>query len=411
MFSLLTHTSHSTSSTSPSMFLPPDCIRHVMTYITDKKVLSTMYLVCRSWYHVADRLMWLTDKFYYLPQSYQVRFPNSKIEKKCRSALLSSHVGDSCWGYVQILMLTIDSEHEGFVVLPPPSIEELYIEIQQDAKIAGLSVLWAHLPYCRKVCIVCGCDDVLTDSDLVGLEKIPTLEDVFIEGNGITSVSHLSSSRSLRKLSLPYCRGLTNQGIRGLENIPTLEDLNISGTEITDVTCLSTCRVLQRLNAGSSEVTNDGIVGLENIPTLEDLILKDTNIRSVSRFSTCLKLRSLCCSYSAVIETRGLENLPNLQELDLGNTIIEDVSHLSKSRSLQYLSLSGCHLTDETIRGLENIPTLKSLSLATTRITDVSPFVKCRTLTFLDISCCTQLVGTGVRELRSNPNLELLDLD
>ncbi len=61
------------------------------------------------------------------------------------------------------------------------------------------------------------------------------------------------------KLDFSGCRVIIDDGIVGLERIPTLEELELDHTSITSVTLLSSCKAL-----------NDGLVGLDRIPTLED---------------------------------------------------------------------------------------------------------------------------------------------
>jgi hypothetical protein len=190
-------------------------------------------------------------------------------------------------------------------------------------------------------------------------------------------VSRLQTCRALKKLDLADSR-VTDAGMRGLELIPTLEVLELEGCkQITDVSCLQSCRALKQLDLTDSSVTNVGVRGLELIPTLEVLNLAYCkNVTDVSCLRSCRALNVLFLSESNVTDAgiRGLELILTLKVLTLERCKeITDVSFLQRCCALKKLYLSQSTVTDAGIRGVELIPTLEVLNLSgCTKLHDVS---------------------------------------
>jgi hypothetical protein len=129
---------------------------------------------------------------------------------------------------------------------------------------------------------------------ILGLERIPMLEELNLACTGITSVAHFLCCKSLKTLDLEGCFKLTDDGILGLELIPTLEELILNATKVTTVAHLSRCKALRYLDlCGCQKLTDQGILGLERIPTLEELVLCRSNLSTVTNFSSCKVLKKL----------------------------------------------------------------------------------------------------------------------
>ncbi len=62
------------------------------------------------------------------------------------------------------------------------------------------------------------------------------VEKIDLSLTNVTDVANLSGCGTLKKLLLGSCKGLTDEGILGLERIPTLEELYLGETNIT-ATC------------------------------------------------------------------------------------------------------------------------------------------------------------------------------
>eukprot|EP00759_Apiculatamorpha_spiralis_P029304 PhF_6_TR31505/c0_g1_i4/m.46393 len=218
MFSLISHRDFPSHS-SPSL-LAGDCIRHILQF-TDKTTTSSMYLVCRSWYHMVDRFLYLSDKYMYVPEMYR----RKALPGWCNSSSLPIYREHPCWKYVQFMFLNVDTLE---LVDLPPMIEDLHIDVDSKVKSSSgevLNALCVHLSSSTSLETL----DLsgVHVSDIRGLEAIPTLQTLFLDGTDVFDVSHLSVCRALQELALSKCNNLTDAGIRGLEHIPTLKELNL----------------------------------------------------------------------------------------------------------------------------------------------------------------------------------------
>jgi Leucine-rich repeat (LRR) protein len=290
-----------------------------------------------------------------------------------------------------------------------PALEQLDLRCTNTTTVSHFSVCKAlkklDLDYCEK----------LTDSGILGLELIPTLEELSLWGTNITTVSHLVTSKALKKLNLGGCDELIDDGIAGLEQIPTLEELNLTGTRITTVVRLSASKALKKLVLDScKEVTDEGIAGLDRIPTLEELILVETKVTTVAHLSSCKALKKLDltgCQELTQEGILGLERIPTLEELILACTNVAVIAHLSACHALKRLDVESCdELSDESILGLEQIPTLEELILRSTNITNVFQLSASNALKKLDLGGCEKLTDAGIRGLHKIPTLKELIL-
>jgi hypothetical protein len=127
----------------------------------------------------------------------------------------------------------------------------------------------------------------LDKASLQGLEEIPALELLDLRGGinltHVDDVRSVAGCRGLKELLLTRS-SVTDTGIIGLERIATLEVLNLAGCcHITSVTSLRHCTALRELSLDGTRVTDAGIAGLECIGTLTKLSLAFcTLITSVS---------------------------------------------------------------------------------------------------------------------------------
>lgn len=231
---------------------------------------------------------------------------------------------------------------------------------------------------------------LFTENGIKGVETMTALETLSLEGSRFShKVSYLTRCRSLKALSLVRCRDLTDSGIIGLERIPNLQSLNLSQTYLTDVSTLSKCNALKKLHLSCcSALTDAGLQGLEQIDTLEELHLGwSTSITNVSHLSGSKSLRILQltgCRQLADSGIQGLERIPTLEQLDLSRTDVTSVSHFASCKTMTKLNLNSCQkLTDAGIIGLELISTLVELDLAQTNVANTSNLAGCQSLTLI----------------------------
>jgi Leucine-rich repeat (LRR) protein len=300
----------------------------------------------------------------------------------------------------------------------------------------------------------------LDNASLQGLEEIPSLERLDLEGTGVVDVRSLAGCCALKELKLQGSL-VGDVGIIGLERIATLEVLNLTSCSgITSVTSLRHCTALRELILDWTSVTNAGIAGLERIVTLTALsLVKCDFITSVSSLRHCASLRDLDISSTELTAagTTGLDEIGTLQCLKAGwcaqldastlrrcrslreadlrgsdatdavldaladvSTLetlklpfcheVHDVSALARSVSLRQLHLDGSAVSDAGIAGLERIPSLTLLSFSSCRsITNVTNLFRSKSLRRLDLSA-SSVTDAGLVGLELAPALELIDL-
>ncbi|KAL6207286.1 hypothetical protein ACLB2K_024530 [Fragaria x ananassa] len=168
----------------------------------------------------------------------------------------------------------------------------------------------------------------------IGSSSISTLELTCcpnVTDVGLGFLANGSTSKTLRKLILQYCRGITDTGIQHLVNLRSLEHLELAGL--------------------SPDVTDIGGVAISTIQTLRELKL--SNICKLSD-RTVVALAENC---------RNLEVLV-LHRLGLG--VIEPVPGdgihaFSRHKCLKYLALY--HLDESDVEIVLGCPSLESLVL------------------------------------------------
>ncbi|GIL74161.1 hypothetical protein Vretimale_4809 [Volvox reticuliferus] len=189
------------------------------------------------------------------------------------------------------------------------------------------------------------------------------------------ALGHLTGLTALAEIHLEACNHITDEGVARLALLPRLELLDLGGcNRITGRTlgAFTTHGSLQTLLLGNCAKFTDS--GLKAASTVGSLRVVDV--------SGCNRLTD------AGAMTLGL--LRRLSRLSLrSNSKCSDrtVEALSSLPALQWLCLSLCGVTDESLR-----------MLATSR-----------SLTWLDLSHCWRLSRTGVRQLEADrPQLKVI---
>eukprot|EP00759_Apiculatamorpha_spiralis_P022218 PhF_6_TR26547/c4_g2_i11/m.38390 len=136
--------------------IPRDCIQYILQY-TDTRTTLSMFLVCRSWYHAVDRILWLGQAFYYLPEMYGDDIIRRRTIPPCINTSLSRLQDDVRWGNVNAMVLMVQDTLEG-VECFPPSLKLLCLrESYQitDGCVAHMSTLTSltslDLSYCNLI--------------------------------------------------------------------------------------------------------------------------------------------------------------------------------------------------------------------------------------------------------------------
>jgi Leucine-rich repeat (LRR) protein len=340
-----------------------------------------------------------------------------------------------------------------FLHAAPPSLVDCRLHIDD-----AVSALDSRSLSCLRRSTVLKFRD-LDNASLRGLEEIPSLVRLDLEGTGVDDVRSLADCRALKDLRLMRSR-VNDAGIIGLERIATLEVLNLTGCHITSVTSLRHCTALRELILDWTSVTEAGIAGVECIVTLTALsLVKCDFITSVSSLRHCPSLRDLDISSTELTAagTTGLDEIGALQCLKAGwraqldastlrrcrslreadlrgsdatdavldaladlSTLetlklpfcleVHDVSALARSVSLRQLYLDGSAVSDACIAGLERIPSLTSLSFSSCRsITNVTNLFRSKSLRSL-VLVQSSVTDAGLVGLQLAPALEFIDL-
>jgi Leucine-rich repeat (LRR) protein len=259
----------------------------------------------------------------------------------------------------------------------------------------------------------------LDNASLQGLEEIPSLAFLGLDRTGfdekitVDDVRSLAGCRALKELRLTSSP-LTDTGIVGLERIATLEVLHLTGCrQITSVTSLRHCTALRELILHGTRVTDTGIAGLECIVTLTTLSLARCNfITSVSSLRHSPSLRELDISNTRVTAAgiEGLDEIGTLQCLKAGWCAPLDASTLRRCRSLREVDLSGSTMTDALVPALADVSTLETLKLSRCgQVHDVSALARSVSLRKLDLEG-SAVCDAGIAGLERTPFLTSLAL-
>jgi serine/threonine protein kinase len=215
-----------------------------------------------------------------------------------------------------------------------PILEEL--NLAGCAQITDLSCLRT----CRALKKVDLTDTGVTDAGIRGLELISTLEELYValdtptfSSVSVSDVRHLASAKALKRLDLSGTK-VTTEGILGLEFIPTLQELDLSSTSVADVRHLASAKALKRLDLSGTKVTTEGILGLEFIPTLQELDLSSTSVADVRHLASAKALKRLDLSGTKVTTEGmvGLERAVEAAKRDALGSVERQERHSAKSR-------------------------------------------------------------------------------
>lgn len=166
-----------------------------------------------------------------------------------------------------------------------------------------------------------------TDSDLVRICQLTTLQTLVIDKAGITDAGTKDIGRltELRELSFEYCRGLGNVTTARLVPLTKLEILNFWYSGVTDVGLKQIARLpaLKKLNLWGTKLTGSGVAALRNLGCLEQLNLD------------CTQVSDACIA--------DLTGLKSLSFLEINQTAITDGGVRRIRKAMPKLSLSSDH--------------------------------------------------------------------
>lgn len=149
-------------------------------------------------------------------------------------------------------------------------------------------------------------------------------------------------------------RGVKQVDWRPLASAPVLTDLQISGVEYSeaDIEVLGSIPYLKRL----------------------DLVSFGSNTKDISALANAKDLEELFITFFEVgpHEVGDVPKLPKLRRLKLSGVDDKVCVALAGSKTLEWLSLMGCDITDDGMAALRGLPALEQLDIGITCVGDAS---------------------------------------
>ncbi|KPA76761.1 hypothetical protein ABB37_07586 [Leptomonas pyrrhocoris] len=254
--------------------------------------------------------------------------------------------------------------------------------------------------------------------ELRGVERAPSLETLSLcYTDEVRQLRNFARCRSLRRVLLTRCNGVSTSSIAGFECLPRLELLALEYTRVSALSHFSKAPALQVLRVdGCKRVLRSSVMGLEMTPHLRELSLQDTNVSTVANFGGgCTALRSLDlsgCRHLDVDGLQGIQALPQLEVLSLSHTPITDVDFLADCMRLTTLYVEGCTgLLPAALEELRSSPVLRRIMAnGCTSLTRVGQLGRCRLLEALSVAGAVALTTAGTQGIEHSPHLRFLDL-
>lgn len=188
------------------------------------------------------------------------------------------------------------------------------------------------------------------------LDKLPQLEELYLNWNQITEIEGLKNLSELQILSLT--RNRINK-IKNLEPLLKLKSLILDNNQIEIIEGLEDSYQLKVLGLAENQISK--IRGLDNLSELENLTLDNNKITKIENLDELVKLKELSLAINQISKIEGLDNLSNLEYLLLNNNQITKIVNLENLSKLKVLDL-GNNLI-EKIEGIENLNELEDLNL------------------------------------------------
>ena len=280
-----------------------------------------------------------------------------------------------------------------------------------------------------------------TEKEFSQMDKFPELQIINFgsgENEHLTNINLLSAFKKLHTLNLDNCPVLND--ISGLEQMPTLETLWLDGfSDDKQFKYISYFSSLKALSQNDSNLNNlNHLVSLQNIETF--VATKNTSLTDLSPLAGLTNLSTLILSYcnslsdlsplagltnlstlklsgcESLIDLSPLAGLTNLSSLDLSGGLfslissnsLSDLSPLAGLTNLRDLDLGGCKSLSD-FRPLAGLTNLRDLDLGNCKIlSDLSPLSGLTNLSTLNLSDCDSLIF--VKQLAKLKNLIDLNL-
>jgi hypothetical protein len=315
---------------------------------------------------IQDFLVRMEKDFFYEGEYYQPSI-NANLIKLLDIIVLEENVAWNRWRDVVEINYEWDEEHEVYLVKNFNDIMEVIIELKPSAKIfleedrynfiltkpeaqklpdwqqvTNDSVYYAHrFHFLYKdeetdlIALDLSCNKLPRLSDVIGLEKIPHLQQLHLENNWLEKIDSLELLPNLRHLYLNYNYIPI---IEGLDHLKELEVLHFSDNQIETISGLKQLRNLRELYLYNNKIKK--IEGLENLTELRVFVMSYNQIEHISGLENLKKLRKLNLGLNKISKVEGLDSLVNLEILELFNNQISEMPDLSYLPKLKEINLN-----------------------------------------------------------------------
>ena len=177
--------------------------------------------------------------------------------------------------------------------------------------------------------------------NITGLEFATNLRELYISQNPITDLRPLSNLTQLVVLHFwHYPANPTNLDLSPLVNLINLEELSLEGNGVSDISPLAGLRKLRELTLTNNRI--EEVRSLMGFLNLEVLSLEANGITDINSLSKATNLRELHISQNPITDLRPLSNLTQLVVLHFwhypANPTNLDLSPLANLINLEELS-------------------------------------------------------------------------
>ena len=245
--------------------------------------------------------------------------------------------------------------------------------------------------------------------DISALSALGGLVTLNLSGNQVSDISPLASLTGLRTL---YLDNNPVTDLSPLCNLTNLTSLSIKGISITDRQLAALSKALPNCaihsEAAREEIQDITFGGVTFKADVTDLDLNNMGIRDISAIAGCQQLKRLNLSGNEVSDLSPLMNLPELQWLDISCNQVSDLRPLMGIKSLTFLNAAGNSITSTSALSMMN--GLSVLYLDENPINDFSGLRKVKTLNTLGLNS-TGLNDESLYYLKGLTMLSILNLE
>ena len=221
--------------------------------------------------------------------------------------------------------------------------------------------------------------DTLTD--VSDLQYFTGLTSLTLQNYHGGDFSFLSGMTSLQKLDLSSS-SVSTQALSLIGGLTGLQELVLDGCGITDVSALSTLTQLTTLTLSNNRVAD--LSQLAALTALESLDLSTNEITDFTALQQLTQLKSLKLAYNSPASIQPLAACKALEELDLSNCGLTSLAPIAGCTALT--SLTAAHNELESIAGLEACTALEEVDLSYNKLTSVDELGGIDSIYYLNIN-------------------------